>query len=137
MTIVDASKKEDAEQKLVEGKYLLMHCHIPPTLEYRKSVQKPHEIIDVVDAENHLLAWTNIDYPKWALRAQRWQALSKNEDGKILYETREVFGGVLAYIVKWFLRKPLLQAFVAFGDSLKERSERAARDLQGAVINAN
>lgn len=124
MTIVDASKKEDADQTLIAGKFLLMKCHIPPSMSDKKVAQKPYEIVDVVDKEKRLLAWTNIDYPRWAMRAQRWQALSESEDGKTLYETRETFSGVFAYLLKWFLGKSLFQAFEAFADGLKKRCEQ-------------
>ncbi|KAI5117131.1 hypothetical protein M0805_007715 [Coniferiporia weirii] len=125
MTIVDTSKKEEEDQTLKEGKHLLMKCHIPPTMDDSARKQAPLELITVVDRANYRLSWVNVDYPAWALHAQRWQTLTAVSDGKTKYETWEVFGGILAYIVKLFVGKPLQKSFDAFADSLKARSEGA------------
>ncbi|KAH8112063.1 hypothetical protein DFH11DRAFT_1546044 [Phellopilus nigrolimitatus] len=128
MTIVNASKQADAEQTLVEGKHLLMKCHVPPSTNDAappRRPQCPFERVTVVDAAQHRLAWVNIDYPAWALRAERWQTLTVLDGGRTRYETWEVFGGILAYAVKWFVGKPLRESFDAFADGLKTRSESA------------
>ena len=123
MIIVDASKSPDADQTLAEGKYLMMKVHMPPTMDDTVRSQVPFEVIKTVDREKHRLSWINIDYPQWALRAERWQVLS-TVDGKTLYETREVFAGLLAYILKWFMAGSLRKSFDAFADGLKHRSEQ-------------
>ncbi|THH02629.1 hypothetical protein EW145_g6724 [Phellinidium pouzarii] len=125
MTIVNASKEEDADQTLAEGKYLLMKCHIPPTMDDSARNQAPLELVKVVDGVNHRLSWVNVDYPSFALRAERWQTLTAAGDGKSKYETWEVFNGVLAYFVKFFMEKSLRRSFDGFADGLKAQSERS------------
>ena len=87
------------------GKHLLMHTHIPPTFNDANPglgvKQSAFEIITALDHEHHRAAWKNIDYPSWMLRATRWQVLTPI-DGRTRYETREVFAGLLAYVVYWF-----------------------------------
>jgi hypothetical protein len=46
-------------------------------------------------------------------------------DGNTKYETREVFGGILAYIVMFFFQAKLKLSFDAMGVALKERAERS------------
>ena len=123
MIIIDSKKRKEEEQILTVDKYLLMTCHIPP------HTTKVFERITTVDRENHRLSWRNIDYPSWALRAERWQVLSSiitsPEAGKTRtqYETWEAFDGVLAYFVKWFIGGKLKRAFGAFVDGLQGRCE--------------
>lgn len=101
-----------------------MACHIPPTMERRRIVQRPYEMITCIDEGNHRAAWANKDYPSWLFRAERWQALS-DVGGKTLYETREVFAGPLAYFVKWLLGRWLRRSFEEMAESLKRVSEAA------------
>lgn len=125
MVITDASRNVDADQAPGEGKHLLMKVHIPPTMEAGKSQQAAFEIITVVDADGHRLAWRNIDYPRALLQAERWQVLTELADGKTRYESQETFAGPLAYALKWFISKNLMLSFNAMADALKGRSERA------------
>ena len=46
-------------------------------------------------------------------------------EGKTVYETREVFGGPLAFFVKWLLGRWLRRSFEEMADSLKRVSEAA------------
>ncbi|EJD05055.1 uncharacterized protein FOMMEDRAFT_80890 [Fomitiporia mediterranea MF3/22] len=119
MIVVDASKRKEQDQVLMQDKFLLMTCFILPM------TTKPFERIVVVDHQNHRLSWVNIDYPSWAMRAQRWQTLTAStaSNGRTRYETWEAFDGVLAYIVKWVLGRKLREAFGAFADALKTRCE--------------
>ena len=78
-----------------------------------------------LDHEHHRAAWKNIDYPSWMLRATRWQVLTPI-DGRTRYETREVFAGLLAYVVYWFFGGKLKAAFETMARVLRERSERLA-----------
>lgn len=94
--------------------------------------QTSQEIITHVDHEEFRVAWQYVSLPKWLLSAERWQCLSSSSPagGKEVtkYETREVFSGPLAYIVKWFMRKGLEEAFAAMGDALKVRSETQVQE---------
>jgi hypothetical protein len=49
--------------------------------------------------------------------------LTVQEDGKVKYENMELFQGVLAYFVKWFVLSGLKQSVTAFAVALKKRSE--------------
>ena len=141
MVIVDEAKKPLPDQTAAVGKYLLMETYIPPTdldehgkpreaepassgLFQPSRKQTPFEIITAVDSEHHRVAWRNIDYPSWLLRAERWQALSQTEGGGTKYETTEVFAGVAAHVVKWLLGEKLRKAFASMADGLKRRSEQ-------------
>ncbi|TFK79525.1 hypothetical protein K466DRAFT_505394 [Polyporus arcularius HHB13444] len=121
--IVDKSKKPLEDQTPAKGKYLLMQTHIPPTLDDSVSTTEAFEQITHFDDVTHRMAWQNL-LPSWFLKAERWQVLSTTEDGKTRYESREVFGSIGAYLIKWFLSAKLLQSFNAMGEALKARSEQ-------------
>ena len=111
------------DQTPAAGKYLLMKTHIPPTMDDSIGMTEAFELITHFDEETHRLAWKNL-LPQWLIRAERWQALSKTEDGKTKYESREVFAGIGAYLIKWFLSKNLQKSFDAMGEALKARAEQ-------------
>ncbi|OBZ74295.1 hypothetical protein A0H81_05458 [Grifola frondosa] len=121
-TIVDASRTPSTDQTPSEGKFLLMEVHIPPTMDDSGKPTIAHEIITHVDPATHRLAWQNT-LPSWFIRAERWQALSTTDDGKTRYETREVFGGIGSYLIKWFLSMNLQKSFEAMAEALKMRAE--------------
>lgn len=124
MVLVDKSKKTLSDQALAADAHLLMKCHIPPSMDDKRRKQSAFEVVKTVDHQHHRLSWINIDYPSWALRAERWQTLVPTPDGRTKYETWEVFSGILAYVVKWYIGKDLEEAFTAFATGLKEHSER-------------
>ena len=139
MVIVDDAKKPLPDQTAAVGKHLLMETYIPPTSvdaqgkpqETTQSKgwlqpsqwQCPLEVITAVDSAQYRVSWRNIDYPSWFLRAERWQALSRIEDGGTKYETTEVFAGIAAYIVKRSLLSSLNVSFEAMATGLKRQSE--------------
>ena len=84
---------------------------------------KAFEQIIHFDEETHRLAWKTL-FPAWFIRGERWQALSKTEDGRTKYEAREVFAGIGAFTIKWFLSKNLQKSFDAMGEALKARAEQ-------------
>lgn len=122
---MDKSKKKLDDQTPAKGKYLLMQTHIPPTMDDSVGAVSAFEQITHIDDQTYRLAWINL-LPSWLVRAERWQALSRTEDGKTLYETREVFAGVGAYLIKWFLFGNLEKSFQAMAESLKVRSEQSS-----------
>lgn len=111
------------DQTPAKGKYLLMKVHIPPTMDDSVGFQNAFELITAFDDVNHRLAWKNL-LPQWFIKAERWQALSTTEDGKTVYESREVFGGIGAYLIKWFIATNLMKSFEAMADAVKTRSEQ-------------
>ena len=123
--IVDANGAPLPDQSIVsEGHFLQLKVHLPATMEENGQVQNTRVKVTFVDHEAYRAAWSHVGLPNWLLRSERWQLLSQTEDGKTKYETIEVFGGVMAYLVKWLKGADLDAAFNAFAVGLKERSER-------------
>ncbi|KAF8064045.1 hypothetical protein FPV67DRAFT_199419 [Lyophyllum atratum] len=121
-TVVDKSGKALPDQTPAEGQYLLLApVHLPPTMGEPGWFQKQSalEVITTVDHEHHRLGWANCTLPKFLLRAERWQALSV-VDGKTKYETTEVFGGIIMYLVYFFMYQKLVLAFNAQAGGFEE-----------------
>jgi hypothetical protein len=85
--------------------------------------QSAFERISTVDHENYRVAWVNLSFPRFLMNAERWQAVSVTEDGKTKYETTEVFGGIIAYIIQFFMYEKLVLGFQAQAEGLKKRAE--------------
>ena len=85
--------------------------------------------ITTLDHENYRAAWVNTALPQFLLSTERWQMLTVESDGKTKYETTEVFGGLLAFLIKFFMREKLVLGFDAQAQGLKKwaESERADR----------
>ena len=126
--IVDGkTKKPHPDQTPRDGAYMIMEVYIPPSSDpSRRASSHPLEQITAVDHDNYRIAWRNC-MPSWLVNAERWQALSVTEDGKTLYETREVMKGIGAYFIKWFLSRDLQLGFQAVADGLKKRAEQLQR----------
>ena len=110
------------------GKYIKMLVHLPPSMDDSHSKKKTFLRITAVDEEKYRVAWVLSSsglfaIPRWLLRAERWQAVS-SVDGKTLYESREVFYGPLAHVVRWYAGSKLEEAFKATGLSLKTQAEK-------------
>jgi hypothetical protein len=100
MAVVDGQGTPLADQTPRVGARCMMQANMPkPT--------KVFDTITAVDHTNRRVAWIYAGgMPAWALACERWQAVSVVDDGgtpRTLYESREVFTGVLAYFVKWFV----------------------------------
>jgi hypothetical protein len=96
----------------------------------RANMPKPTKVfgaVTAVDHANHRVAWIyGGGMPAWALASERWQAVSVIDDGgtpRTLYESREVFTGVLAYFVKWFVGAVVTTGFENTAAALKTRAE--------------
>jgi hypothetical protein len=81
-----------------------------------------------VDDVNFQLAW-RVAFPvPCLLHTERWQIILRDagQDGQTtVYETWQKFGGILAYVIQFFLRSKLQSSFDAMSSALKERAERA------------
>ena len=110
------------DQTPAAGKYILMQTHIPPTFDNSAYNQSAFEQIIAFNHTAYQMAWTNL-LPSWFIKAERWQALSTTEEGKTLYESREVFGETGGYLIKWFLSNNLMKSFEAMADAVKTRAE--------------
>lgn len=84
------------------------------------------EILTYVDDANFRLVWRFATPASWLINAERWQVLRDGGlgDQKTIYETWEYFGGLLAYVVRFFMRIKLQSSFDAMSSALKERAER-------------
>ena len=123
--IVDGKTKTPlSDQTPRVGAYMTMEVYIPPSSDHsRRASSRPLEQITAVEHDSYRIAWRNC-MPSWLVNAERWQALSVTEDGKTLYETREVMGGIGAYLIKWFMYRNLQLGFQAVADGLKKRAEQ-------------
>ncbi|KAF8966894.1 hypothetical protein BDZ97DRAFT_1657011 [Flammula alnicola] len=127
MTLTTPSKEPLPDQTPAEGKHLYMKVNMPPTMEEPGwfGANSAFTIISAMDPENYRVAWKFAGLPSFLLHTERWQALSVDEaTGKTKYETIEVFGGIMAYIVKFFSREKLVAGFQAVADALKSRAEQ-------------
>lgn len=121
------TKKPLSDQTPRDGAHMIMDVYIPPSSNSSyPPTSQPLEQITAIDHNSYRIAWRNC-MPSWLVHAERWQALSMTEDGKTLYETREVMGGIGAYFIRWFLYKNLQLGFQAVADGLKKRAEQLQR----------
>ncbi|KAK7688549.1 hypothetical protein QCA50_008087 [Cerrena zonata] len=123
--VVDKAGNVLADQSISEGSFMQLKVHLPATMEETGQVQNTLVRATFIDHEAYRAAWCHVGLPSWLLHSERWQLLSQTEDGKTKYETIEVFGGVVAYLVKWLKGADLDAAFDAFAVGLKKRSEQA------------
>jgi hypothetical protein len=84
------------------------------------------EILTHVDGVCFRLAWRFATPARWLINAERWQILRNDGPGerRTVYETWEFLGGLLAYVIRFFMRTKLQDSFDAMSRALKERAER-------------
>ncbi|KAF5392142.1 hypothetical protein D9757_003225 [Collybiopsis confluens] len=116
---------------LIAGHIIKMNpVHLPPSMDDDNVgfLQKNSTLVrvTVLDHENHRVAWRTANLlPRWLLDAERWQMITVPEGGEgCKYESYEVFRGILAYVVRWFVGKELKLGVDAMAKGLKERVER-------------
>lgn len=117
-----------ADQTPFEGSFIKINANLPPTMEKPGWFGQSSVFgkINALDHINHRVAWSAEGLPDFLLRTERWQALSVDEaTGMTKYETIEVFGGFLAYFVKFFVGKNLALGFRANADCLKKFAEES------------
>jgi hypothetical protein len=120
--LVDSLKRPLADQTPDVGKNLELKVHLPPTSDIATSSS---EIITIFSPTNYTLAWKYTGAPEYLLYSERWQVLSRTPEGKTLYETREIFYGPLAYLVKTLMYNALIQGFETVANDLKSRVEQS------------
>ncbi|KAJ3843040.1 hypothetical protein F5878DRAFT_606038 [Lentinula raphanica] len=127
--------KSDSAPLSVGNRLELYPVHLPPTMDddHVGFLQKNSTLVEVtvLDHENYRVAWRVAGMlPRWMLDAERWQMITVEEGGdggaemKCKYESYEVFRGVLAYVVQWFVGKELDMGVDAMAEALKLRAER-------------
>ncbi|KAF2192752.1 hypothetical protein K469DRAFT_717340 [Zopfia rhizophila CBS 207.26] len=114
------------EQRPVENRRAVFRVQIPPlplpvtasTPENPLHTQIAFENITHIQPDLGRLAWKYISLPQ-ALDSERWQAISSIGNGRVLYESREVFSGALAPTLRDTLGEGLQEAFEAQAKGLK------------------
>ena len=125
---MNSSKDALADQTPREGSYLRIEVNLPPTMEEPGFFRKGFAFVKItaLDHISHRAAWSSEGW-KFLLHTERWQALSVDEaTGRTKYETIEVFGGLLAYFIKFFVGKNLILGFRAAADCLKKCAEESS-----------
>jgi hypothetical protein len=123
VTLVDARGLPLTDQTARAG------AHMSVVLATLSSSGIPGRIL-LVDGGAHRVAWAYAGAaPGWLLASARWQALSVVDDGggapRTLYENREVFSGLAAYVFRWLAGATLRRAFETTAVALKRRAEGA------------
>ncbi|KAJ4374219.1 hypothetical protein N0V83_002960 [Neocucurbitaria cava] len=130
------------EQYPVESNHLFMRTQIPPlplpvnssTPDNPLNTEFAYELITHVQPDLGRLAWKYT--PEALLQSQRWQAISDLGNGTLLYESREVFNGPLASVLKATLGESLQKGFDAQGQGLKLLLEGGANSELVAFAKA-
>lgn len=128
-TVMNSSKEPLLDQTPHEGAFIQISVNLPPTMQEPGFLSTSSAFVKIttLDHDNHRAAWCTEGLPKFLLQTERWQALSVDEaTGKTKYETIEVFGGFLAYFVKFFVGKNLILGFQAFANGLKKCAEESS-----------
>jgi hypothetical protein len=130
--ISDNDKTPLLSQKPAPGRLLQLRLHVPPTMDDAGTKSfTAEEIVTHVDNANFRFAWRFQTPARWLLTAERWQVLRDGGPGqsqKIIYETWEFYGGLLAYLLWFFMNTKLQNSFDAMSRALKDRAERAERE---------
>lgn len=82
------------------------------------------------DDANFRLAWRFATPARWLITAERWQVVRDSgpeSRQSTIYETWEFFGGLLAYLLWFFMRTKLQNSFDVMSRALKVRAERVER----------
>ncbi|KAJ4476345.1 hypothetical protein C8J55DRAFT_561758 [Lentinula edodes] len=113
----------------------LYPVHLPPTLDDANvgllQTSSVLAEVTVLDHNNYRVAWRIAGMlPRWMLDAERWQMVTVEEgegaggDVKCKYESYEVFKGILAHVVRWYVGKELTMGVNAMAEGLKRRAEQ-------------
>ncbi|ESK96702.1 hypothetical protein Moror_6719 [Moniliophthora roreri MCA 2997] len=129
-TFVDPKTRQPLpDQTLAVGKHIYMHpVHLPPSLDaselwFWQRNASTNVVVTYLDPDMHRVAWRTTGTPSWLLEAERWQIVTVEEDGKVKYESYEVFKGVLAHVVKLFVGENLKKGVKAMAEGIKSRAE--------------
>jgi hypothetical protein len=127
MILVTPSNQPLPDQTPAEGKHISIRVNMPPKLGEPGWFGRGSAFVKVemLDSQNFRAVWTTAAFPRWFLHSERWQTLHQEKSGKTKYETIEVFGGVVAYAIKFFMGGMLRLGFKAAAESLKARAEQS------------
>jgi len=126
-TISDDDKIHLLSQTAAPGRRIRLRLHVPPTMDDASTKgSTSEEILTHVDDMSFRLAWRFATPAHWLINAERWQILRDGRPGdhRTVYETWEFLGGLLAYVIRFFMRTKLQDSFDAMSRALKDRAER-------------
>lgn len=114
------------DQRPAEGKHLFFRVQIPSlplpvnrdSKEKLRNTQYSLERVTAMQYDQGRMAW-GFWPPSPMLNATRWQAITDLGNGTILYESREVFRGLMAHVIKKTMEKDLQASFVGQGEGMK------------------
>jgi hypothetical protein len=108
--ITDASwnPHEPQKQNVTEGAFAIFSVQIPPlsppitpsTKDVWLNTQSSKEYITHVQPEIYRIAWKAMLFPDWFMSSERWTGISKAANGMAVYESRKVFNGARAGLLK-------------------------------------
>lgn len=104
------------QSTLVPGDPIIIHVQMN---KRRKIVME--EIVTRVEP-HRCLAWRT-DYPRFLLRAERFQQLEVAENGQCLYFSHETFRGPMVPLVMAAYKRDIERGFAIVAYALKERAE--------------
>jgi hypothetical protein len=115
------------KQKVVEGAYATFSVQIPPlplpvtadSKDVWLNTQSSKENITHVQPEIYRIAWKAMLFPDSFMSSERWTGISKAPNGMAVYESREVFYGPVASLLKALYAESLQKSFEAQGLGLK------------------
>ncbi|KAF8468121.1 hypothetical protein DFH94DRAFT_777227 [Russula ochroleuca] len=125
--VSDLDKTPLLSQTAAPGRRIRLRLHVPPTMNDASTKgSTAEEILTHVDGVSFRLAWRFATPARWLINAERWQILRNGGPGdqRTVYETWEYLGGLLAYVIRFFMRTKLQDSFDAMSHALKERAER-------------
>jgi hypothetical protein len=112
---------------VVEGTYATFSVQIPPlplpvsasTPDVWLNTQSSKENITHVQPDIYRVAWKAMLFPDYIMSSERWTGISQAPNGMAVYESREVFYGPAATLLKAVYEKSLKESFEAQGRGLK------------------
>ena len=125
--ISDDNKVPRVSQAAAPGRRIRLQLHVPPTMDDASTKgSTTEEILTHVDDASFRLAWRFATPARWLINAERWQVLRDGGPGdqRTVYETWEYLGGLLAYVIRFFMRTKMQDSFDAMSRALKDRAER-------------
>ena len=108
----------------MKGAISIVKSNVPPTGFTEGKIVSQLDVVDYEPSE-YRLVWRLVGYPSWILFCERTQVLKavEGDPTKTIYENSEVFTGVLAYVVDWWMGRVMLETFTQVGGWLKDRVE--------------
>lgn len=128
------------EQYPVEGRCLFLRTQIPALLlpvdentpDVEAHTQYSYDNVTHVQRKQGRLAWEFVPITPTEqlldLQSERWSAVTDIGHGKVLYESREVFHGATALLIKVTIGEALQASFDAQGEALKLLLEDCDKD---------